>query len=232
MRFTAIKRFCSDFTFPQHLALTFNLTLTHSKGPSSPSLQMHMILHLIFQQILRRRVRPPAGPKQINKTVSQINYNPPDWNKARTEDKESRNQNFWSWKIFLLNTLRVIKTITPLETTRALLFFNVFPAKGKCQNHKMSFRWFIFATVFVSVLRGGGKKKEQAVLWGIKGSWRKSELCSSRNGRIHLCVAKGFNWLTETSGQPPPPPPPPSDSVANIILKEKGGINGPFTSKF
>lgn len=172
--------------FTQTLHSLSNLTFTLSKGPSSPSLQMRMILHLIFQQILRQRVRPPAGPKQINKTVlSQINYNPPDWNKAWTEDKESRNQSFWSWKISLLNTLRVVKTITPLETTRTLLFFNVFPAKGKCQNRKMPFWWFIFASVFVSVLRGEKNRTSCAVRnkgllekkWALQPEWKDSPLC-------------------------------------------------------
>lgn len=147
---------------------------------------------------------PPQGPsKSIRQCCpkSTIIHLTETKRGLRTKSQEIRASEagrFSCWTRFASS-----KPLPPLETTCALLFFNVFPAKGKCQNRKMSFPWFIFASMFVSVLRVG-KKKEQAVLWGIKGSWRKSELCS-RNGRIHLCVAKGFNWLTETSGQPTPP---------------------------
>lgn len=60
---------------------------------------------------------------------------------------------------------------------------------------------------------------------GIKGCW-KSGLCRG-DGRIRLTVAKGFNWLTETAGQPTPL----SDSVGNTVLKEKWGINRAFSAK-
>lgn len=60
---------------------------------------------------------------------------------------------------------------------------------------------------------------------GIKGCW-KSGLCRG-DGRIRQTVAKGFNWLTETAGQPTPL----SDSVGNTVLKEKGEINKAFSAK-
>ncbi len=60
---------------------------------------------------------------------------------------------------------------------------------------------------------------------GIKGCW-KSGLCRG-DGRIRLTVAKGFNWLTETAGQLTLL----SDSVGNMVLKEKGEINKAFGAK-
>lgn len=99
----------------------------------------------------------------------------------------------------------------------AFCFFKQF-SKIYIKKKKQLNLWDVFSEdLFLTLPRWVSSGKWSWVCGRNKRLLQKSGLCWG-NGRIRHCVAKGFNWLTETAGQSTPL----SDSVGNTDLKEKG----------